>query len=127
MALPRHASRKFAFLPRTSFLLAMAGVLFLAGCAKALKVSDPQVKAIQDMLEANLPARSPEGTVSQFLEMRGYARQASGKPGTVVAMIPYVDPDRRQTVTARVTFYFDANGKLNTYEIVRAPFGPAPQ
>jgi len=30
-------------------------------------------------------------------------------------------------VTARVTFYFDANGKLNTYEIVRTINAPIPK
>jgi len=30
-------------------------------------------------------------------------------------------------VTVRVTFYFDASGKLNTYEMVRTANAPIPQ
>jgi len=104
---------------RTSLILAAASVLFFAGCGQTWKVSDPQLKPIEEMLEANLPARSPQDAVSQFLETRGYATEPSGKPGTIVAIVRDRETNKPQPVTARVTFYFDANGKLNTYEIVQ--------
>jgi hypothetical protein len=59
--------------------------------------------------------------------MRGYPTETSEKPGTVIAIIRHMDTARLQPVTARVTFYFDANGKLNTYEIVRTMNAPIPQ
>jgi hypothetical protein len=59
--------------------------------------------------------------------MRGYETEATDKPGTIVAIIRHIDTEKLQPVTARVTFYFDASGKLNTYEIVRTMNRPVPQ
>jgi hypothetical protein len=121
-----HRIRDFRFPPRVSFFLAVAGLLLFVGCEQALKVDDPQLKPIQDMLEAKLPPGTTEGAVNQFLAMRGYPTEAADKPGTIVAIIRHIDTERLQPVTARVTFYFDANGKLNTVEIVRTANEPIP-
>ena len=105
---------------RMLVLLLATGVLFFgAGCKKTFQVDDPQLKPIQSMLEEELPVGTPESAVSQFLSMRGYPTEPSDKPGTIVAIIRHIDTEKLQPVTARVTFYFDANGKLNTYEIAR--------
>lgn len=125
MALLHHSTQEIVFPKGRKFLLAAACLLFLAGCARTLKVSDPQLKPIQELLEAKLPARSPQSAVSQFLTMHGYPREASEKPGTIVAIISESDTEKGLPVTARVTFYFDANGKLNAYEIVRTLHHPA--
>ena len=107
-------------------LVAVALVVF-AGCGKkSNRVDDPQLKPIQDMLDANLPVGVTEGTVVQFLSARGYSIESTGEPGTLVAIIRHIDTEKLQPVTARVTFYFDANGKLNTTEIVRTFNQPIP-
>jgi hypothetical protein len=102
-------------------LLAAAAVLsLLAGCGKTSnEVTDPQLKPIQEMLNSQLPVGSSEGTVRQFLSARDYPTESNSKPGTVIAIIRHIDTEKLQPVTARVTFYFDANGRLNTTEIER--------
>jgi hypothetical protein len=105
---------------RALTILLTAGILFFsAGCKKVLQIDDPQLKPIQIMLETELPVGTPETVVSQFLSMRGYPTEPSDKPGTLIAIIRHIDTEKLQPVTARVTFYFDANGKLNTYDMVR--------
>jgi hypothetical protein len=107
---------------------AILGTVLLCGCgAKSNEVDDPQLKPIQEMLNAQVPPGTTEGAVSQFLTLRGYEMQAEHKPGTIVATIRHIDTEKLQPVTARVTFYFDANGKLNTTEIVRTFNRPIPQ
>jgi hypothetical protein len=107
---------------------AILGAVLLCGCgAKSNEVDDPQLKPIQEMLNAQVPPGTTEGAVSQFLTLRGYEMPAEHKPGTIVAIIRHIDTEKLQPVTARVTFYFDANGKLNTTEIVRTFNRPIPQ
>ena len=118
-ALPRPPGPA-SFPVRALTVLLTVGVLFfLAGCKRAFQVDDPQLKPIQNMLETELPVGTPESAVSQFLSTRGYPTEPSDKPGTLIAIIRHIDTEKLQPVTARVTFYFDANGKLNTYDIVR--------
>jgi hypothetical protein len=117
-ALPR-TSRPASLPVRALTILLTAGVLFSSGCKKPFQVDDPQLKPIQNMLETELPVGTPEAAVSQFLSTRGYPTEPSDKPGTLIAIIRHIDTEKLQPVTARVTFYFDANGKLNTYDIVR--------
>jgi hypothetical protein len=106
------------------FLLA---VLALSGCQqKPVEVDDPQLKPIEEIIKTNLPLGTPDAAVSHFLEIRGYPTETSQKPGTIVAIIRHIDRQTVKPVTARVTFYFDANGRLNTYEIVRTFNAPVP-
>jgi hypothetical protein len=99
-------------------LLAMAVVSF-AGCQKTVRTEDPQLKPIQAMLEQQLPPRTPEEKVVTFLDNRGYPILPAQKQGTIVANIRRTDSQAVQPVIARVTFYFDANRKLNTFELQR--------
>jgi hypothetical protein len=96
--------------------LAMAG---LAGCGGAGQTDDPQLKPIQAMLEQQLPRRTPEEKVVRYLDNNGYSILAAQKQGTIVAIIRRKDTAAVQPVSARVTFYFDANRKLNTFELQR--------
>jgi hypothetical protein len=107
-------------------LFMVASLVVLGGCKQSLQVDDPQLKPIQAMLEKNVPIGTPENAVNQFLSLRGFPTETSEKPGTLIAIIRHIDTDKMQPVTARVTFYFDANGKLNTYEIVRTMNAPVP-
>ncbi len=103
------------------FALAMAG---LAGCGGAGQTADPQLKPIQEMLEQQLPRRASEEQVVRYLDNSGYSILAAQKQGTIVAIIRRKDTAAVQPVSARVTFYFDANRKLNTFELERPPDEP---
>src|SRR5690242_8591714 len=116
---------RFSFL-RWMFSLRRAGyaTLFLAvtlaslaGCQKPVGTEDPQLKSIQAMLKEQLPPHTPEEKVVTFLDNRGYAILPAQKQGTIVANIRRTDTAAVQPVIARVTFYFDANRKLNTFEL----------
>jgi hypothetical protein len=91
----------------------------LGGCEKMLVTKDPGLKPIQEMLEEKLPPGTPRSNVSFYLASQGYSEEASEKPGTIVTVIRKIDTEKMEPVTAKVTFYFDANGKLNTFELQR--------
>jgi hypothetical protein len=112
---------RFHHVHRANRLLAAAAILvaLLVGCQRALRVDDPQLRPIQQMLETQLPPGTSEDRVTIFLSARGYPIEPSEKPGTLVAIIRHIDTERVQPVTARVTFYFDATGRLNTFDLVR--------
>ena len=101
---------------RLLLALALAG---LAGCQGIGRTEDPQLKPIATMLEQQLPPRTPEEKVVAFLDNHGYPILAAQKQGTIVANIRRTDTATVQPVIARVTFYFDANRKLNTFELQR--------
>jgi hypothetical protein len=100
-------------------LLVAAMLASFTGCQKAVGTADPQLKPIQAMLEQQLPPRTPEEKVVTFLDNHGYSILAAQKQGTIVAIIRRKDMAAVQPVMARVTFYFDANRKLNTFELQR--------
>jgi hypothetical protein len=101
---------------RLLVVLALAG---LAGCQSTVRTEDPQLKPIQAMLEKQLPPHTPEEKVVAFLDNRGYPILPAQKQGTIVANIRRTDTATVRPVIARVTFYFDANRKLNTFELQR--------
>ena len=99
-------------------------LFILVGCQKHFLPEDPQLKPIQEMLDAQVPIGTPEANVSLFLNSQGYPLETSYKPGTLVAIIRKIDTQRLEPVTARVTFYFDANGKLTSVELQRTMNAP---
>ena len=105
---------------------ASLALLFLFGCQKTARTDDPLLKPIEQLIASQLPPNATEADVNQFLSARGYPLSPSDKPGTLVATVRHIDTERLQPVTARVTFYFDATGKLNTFELQRAPNAPLP-
>jgi uncharacterized lipoprotein NlpE involved in copper resistance len=109
------------------WLTAAAAILMLVGCQKAAKTDDPQLKPIQQMLDEQLPLGTSEAAVNAFLAARDYPSEPGTKQGTMVAKIRHIDTERVQPVTARVTFYFDENGKLKDYELQRIMNEPIPQ
>jgi len=117
-------------------MILCAAILCVAGCQKIERTNDPQLKPIQTMLDAQLPQGTPEANVLAFLNNRGFPVLPDGKQGTIVTTIRHIDTETVTPVTARVTFYFDANRRLNTFEMQRtfneriptqtAPADPAP-
>lgn len=115
-------ARRSAFVFCSLLLLT---ALFAGSCQKSfMQVDDPQLKPIQEMLETQLPKGSTTDRVTTFLSVRGYELQPSEKPGTLVAIIRHIDLQTVRPVTARITFFFDANGRLNTIEMIRIPNQP---
>ena len=108
---------------RTARLVALsAGLLFtLAACQKSTRTSDQALKPIQAMLDSQIPSGTPQPNVSLYLSTQGYPEQPSQEPGTIVAIIRKIDMQTMEPVTARVTFYFDARGRLNAFELKRTP------
>ena len=84
-----------------------------------MQVDDPQLRPIQEMIETQLPKGSTTERVTTFLSVRGYELQPSEKPGTLVAIIRHIDLQTVRPVTARVTFHFDPNGRLDSVEMTR--------
>jgi hypothetical protein len=125
--LPAPCNSRSRFLRHLAVLTALGALLFLSACHKNSEVEDPQLKPIQDTLNTDLPVGSTQNAVNQYLATRGYPTEATDKPGTLVAIIRHIDTEKLQPVTARVTFYFDANGKLNATEIVRTFNRNSPQ
>ena len=78
------------------------------------------------MLEQQLPPGTPQSNVSLYLSTMGYQQEAATKPGTLVAIIRKIDTEKMEPVTARATFYFDANGKLTKFELQRTVNQPIP-
>jgi hypothetical protein len=122
--MPNTVAGRARVLSRSLLLLAA----FLAcGCQKGYHVDDPQLKPIQEMIETQLPMGSTSDRVTNFLSVRGYELQPPEKPGTLVTIIRHIDTQTVRPVTARVTFYFDASGRLNAVELTRVPNQPIPQ
>jgi len=114
-------------LGRHGFLFLTVALLVAAGCQKTTRTNDPQLKPIQEMIDAQVPLGTPEAKVRGFLVSSGYTEIPAQKPGTVVATIHAAAAQQVPPVSARVTFYFDANGKLNTFELQRTAEGPHTQ
>jgi hypothetical protein len=92
-----------------------------AGCKPSGHTSDPQLRKIDEILDQQLPKGTPMSRVSYFLSSRGYPRDISADPHAIVAIVRHIDTETLQPITARVTFHFDANDKLVTYDLAAAP------
>jgi hypothetical protein len=100
-----------------TFLLAFAGM----ACKSANShTSDVHLKAIDKMLDAQLPKGTSRARVNFFLNSRGYQQQSSSDGNTVVAIVHHVDTETLQPSTARVSFHFDSNDALTSYELEAA-------
>jgi hypothetical protein len=129
-SLIRPVRKRFSVVRRFFFLLAIV-VLSSGGCRDSLKnafkVEDPQLKPIETMVQQNVPLGSTQAGVLEFLSARGYPTDNPTEPNTIVGIIRHIDTEKLQPVTARVTFYFDANGKLKSIDVVRTMNEPIPQ
>ncbi len=120
-------SRLFKLTTWLVWLVATAALFTVAGCQNGAKTNDPQLKPIQQMLDEQLPVGTTEAAVNAFLSARDYPSEPGAKHGTIVAKIRHIDTEKVQPVTARVTFYFDENGKLKDYDLQRTMNEPIPQ
>jgi hypothetical protein len=96
-------------------------ILSLAACKGKGHTSDPRLRQIDELLDAQLPAGSLKARVAVYLSSQGFPLQASNDPRAIVAIVHRVDTETLRPVTALVTFHFDARDKLKSYEIVEAP------
>jgi hypothetical protein len=110
----------------TMVMLAVCLLVGFSGCQKITAPTDPALKPIREMLEQQVPVGTSRSNVSLYLANQGYPEEAAQKPGTVVAVIRKIDTEKMEPVTARVTFYFDAKGKLDTFKLQRTMNQPIP-
>jgi hypothetical protein len=100
-------------------LLSITMALALAGCTDDKHhTSDPKLQKIDEILAAQLPVGTTFDRVNYFLNSRGYKIEDTRTQHVVVAVIRHIDTDTLEPATARVTFHFDANDKLTTYEMI---------
>jgi hypothetical protein len=110
------------------FLLLLSAALMASllsyGCRKNAHTSDARLQQIDEMLNKQLPPGTPLARVDHFLKSRGYTVQESPDANALVALVRHIDTDTLQPSTARVTFHFDSNRNLVSYEMQYAPEGP---
>jgi len=112
---------------RASFcLLCACSVLIFVGCKRGKHTSNPRLRQIDEMLDAQLHLGATKARVTFYLDSQGFPMEDSVDPHTVVAIVRHVDVNTLHPETARVTFHFDANDKLLSYELVPAS-GPLRQ
>jgi hypothetical protein len=99
------------------FLLGVFTTLALGGCKQSGHTSDPRLKKIDEMLDAQLPAGTSKSKVSFYLSSQGFSLEGTSDPHGIVAIVHHVDTDTLQPATARVTFHFDAGDNLKSYEL----------
>jgi len=121
--------RKPAWLPPAILPLLLAcAVLLLSlssyACKRNAHTSDSRLRKIDEMLNAQLPPGTPRPRVDYFLSSRGYKLEDSPDKNSLVAVVRHIDTDTLQPATARVTFHFDSNDKLISYELQSATDAP---
>ena len=98
--------------------LILGGLLWApAGCKGSGHTSDPRLRQIDEMLDAQLPAGTARARVVVYLNSQGFSIEDSKDPHALVAVVRHVDTEKLQPVSASVTFHFDAEDKLKTYEL----------
>ena len=100
-------------------ILTVLGLLFLApsGCKQSGHTSDPHLRQIDEMLDSQLPAGTPKSRVIVYLNSQGFAVENGSDPHAIVATVRHIDTETLQPVNASVTFHFDSEDKLKTYEL----------
>jgi hypothetical protein len=122
--------RTSAWLPAAlPLLLSMSGAALLPafsiyGCRSNAHTSDARLQKIDEMLNAQLPQGTPRSRLEFFLNSRGYKLEDSVDKNSLIAVVRQIDTDTLQPQTARVTFHFDLNDKLVSYELQSAPDAP---
>ena len=110
-------------------LFALASAVLLSslmafGCKTHSHTSDSRLQKIDEMLNAQLPQGTPRPRVEYFLNSRGYQLENSPDKAALVAVVRHIDTETLIPATARVTFHFDSNEKLVSYDLQPAPDAP---
>lgn len=105
-------------------VLAVVLVASVAGCKTSAHSSDPHLRKIDEMLDAELPKGTTMTRVGVFLSSRGYRVEDAPKPHTIVAIVRHIDTQTLRPATARVTFHFDPTERLTTYDLAPAADEP---
>jgi hypothetical protein len=79
--------------------------------------SNPRLRQIDEIVAEHLPPGTPMARANLFLNSRGYHQEDATEPHSLVAIIEHIDPKTLQPSAARVTFRFDNNDKLVTYDL----------
>jgi ATP-dependent 26S proteasome regulatory subunit len=103
---------------------ALAALLLAYGCRKNAHTSDSRLQQIDELLNKQLPPGTPLARVDHFLKSRGYIVQDSPDKNSLVALVRHIDTETLQPATARVTFHFDSNQNLISYEMQLVPDAP---
>ena len=115
---PTGRSRRLAARMPACFFLLLA---IAAGCSSHTHTYDPKLRKIDELLDARLPKGTSRSRVGFFLTTRGYKVEGSPDVRTVIAVMRHIDTETLQPSTARVIFHFDANDRLISYDLQRAP------
>jgi hypothetical protein len=99
------------------FLFGVFMALALSGCKQGSHTSDPRLRQIDEMLDSQLPAGTPKSRVLFYLSSQGFPAENTNDPHVIAATIHHVDTETLKPATARVTFQFDAEDKLKSYEL----------
>ncbi|MGH9741377.1 MAG: hypothetical protein ACRD51_03405 [Candidatus Acidiferrum sp.] len=108
-----------------AFVVLLLLIFSGAGCKSKNHTADPRLKQIDQLLNTQLPPGTPRARVQFFLNARGYRLEDSPDKNSVVALVRHIDTATLQPSTARVTFHFDSNNKLLSYELQSSPDTPA--
>jgi hypothetical protein len=100
-----------------SFLFGVFLALAPVGCKQSSHNSDPRLRQIDEMLNAQLPAGTPKSRVLFYLSSQGFPVENTNNPHVIAATVHHVDTETLKPAAARVTFQFDADDKLKSYEI----------
>ena len=120
------STRRRAALP---LVLSTAGAALLLafsvyGCRSKAHTSDSRLQKIDEMLSTRFPQGTPRSRLEFFLSSRGYKLEDAPDKNSLVAVVRQIDTDTLEPRTARVTFHFDLNDKLVSYELEAAPDAP---
>jgi ATP-dependent 26S proteasome regulatory subunit len=111
-----------------AFLLLVCAALMASllgfGCRKNAHTSDSRLEQIDEMLNKQLPPGTSLARVDHFLKSRGYVVQDSPDKNSLVALVRHIDTEMLQPATARVTFHFDSNSNLISYDMQLVPDAP---
>jgi hypothetical protein len=99
-----------------SLLLAISS-LSLASCKRSGHSSDPRLRQIDEMLDSQLPPGTAKSRVILYLSSQGFPVENTSDPRAITATVRHVDTETLQPVNASVTFHFDSQDKLTTYDL----------
>ena len=112
--------RPFLLLVCAALMVSLLGV----SCRKNAHTSDSRLQQIDELLNKQLPPGTPLAHVDHFLKSRGYIVQNSPDKNSLVALVRHIDTETLQPATARVTFHFDSNQNLISYDMQLVPDAP---